>query len=244
MRQKTAITTNIAALQAMYEELNGRPAGVPALGLVFSDPGYGKTMATAWLSNRINGICVTLTSGCTANDMLRMIVRELGGDPRFKRMDNYEFIVEEMAITGRPLFIDEADFMFDKSGVGKDCLETLRGIHDITGCPIILIGMGQITTKLQRLPQFFDRISSWVQFMPASMEDVDILINALVEDVIIEDDLKQHLLEETGGVIRTITIGLAKIEEFARGNSLTSVNASQWADRPYKVAPSIRRAMR
>ena len=161
--------------------------------------------------------------------LLERLAQDLGLDKRQRKADMINFIVRELALTGKPLFIDEADYLADKTEV----LETIRDIYDLSGVPIVLIGYEHLPQKIKRLPQLFGRISQHVQFQKADEEDISIMASELVEHTVIAPDLLQELLDASKGNFRRITTGLASIEKFAKSNSLNTIDADQWAGRQF-----------
>ncbi|NNG45006.1 ATP-binding protein [Pseudoalteromonas sp. NEC-BIFX-2020_002] len=230
MKTKIAIVSNVVATQLMVESLNQRAHGVPGIGLIYGDPGLGKTTATAWLVNRCNGIYIRATSAMSLTQLLRQIVKELSGPDIYTREAMLNYIIEHMAISNRTLFIDEADYLLND----KNTLEIVRDIHDLTYCPVVLIGMESVRRKLQRHRQFYNRISEWLEFKPTQFEDLQIIVNAVIEPVLtIQDDLLKQLLSDTDGEVRRIITGLSKVEAFALANGLTSIDLQQWGSKEF-----------
>ncbi|CAM3930533.1 MULTISPECIES: AAA family ATPase [Pseudoalteromonas] len=230
MKTKIAIVSNVVATQMMVEALTQRAHGVPGIGLIYGDPGLGKTTATAWLVNRCDGIYIRATSGMSLTQLLRQIVKELSGPDIYTREAMLNYIIEHMAISNRTLFIDEADYLLND----KNTLEIVRDIHDLTYCPVVLIGMESVRRKLQRHRQFYNRISEWLEFKPTQFEDLQIIVNAVIEPVLtIQDDLLKQLLSDTDGEVRRIITGLSKIEAFALANGLTSIDLQQWGSKEF-----------
>lgn len=225
MKHRIAIVANVVATQMLTESLGERAYGVPGIGLIYGDPGLGKTTSVAFCVNSCNGIYIRATAGLSMAGLLRQITKELCGPDLYKKEDMFNYIVEHMAVNNRPLFIDEADYLL----MDKSTLETVRDIHDLTNCPVVLIGMEAVRRKLQRHKQFYNRISEWLEFKPASFDDLEALVNALVEKTVtIESDLLKELLDQTGGEVRRIVTGLSKIEAFATANDMATINLQQW----------------
>lgn len=166
----------------------------------------------------------------TLAQLLRQIVKELSGPDIYTREAMLNYIIEHMAIHNRPLFIDEADYLLND----KNTLEIVRDIHDLTNCPVVLIGMESVRRKLQRHRQFYNRISEWLEFQPTQREDLQIIVNAVIEPTLtIQDDLLSQLLSDTDGEVRRIITGLSKIEAFALANGLTSIDLQQWGNKEF-----------
>ena len=230
MRATTAKTKNVMAAFDAYQTVEqAAQEGSPAMALFSGQAGLGKTTAGAYLFVNADGILVRCLKSDTMGTLLERLAQDLGLDKRQRKADMINFIVKELAITGKPLFIDEADYLADKTEV----LETIRDIYDLACVPIVLIGYEHLPKKIKRLPQLFGRISQHVQFQKADEEDIAIMANELVEHTTIEQDLLKDLLDTSRGNFRRITTGLASIEKFAKSNGLKTIDASQWAGREF-----------
>jgi len=229
MKAITAKTKNVMAAFDAYQTVEqAAQEGSPAMALFSGQAGLGKTTAGAFLFVQADGILVRCLKSDTMGTLLERLAQDLGLDKRQRKADMINFIVRELALTGKPLFIDEADYLADKTEV----LETIRDIYDLSGVPIVLIGYEHLQ-KIKRLPQLFGRISQHVQFQKADEEDISIMASELVEHTVIAPDLLQELLDASKGNFRRITTGLASIEKFAKSNSLNTIDADQWAGRQF-----------
>lgn len=228
MRHELATTKNIVRLRDAYEELHDRSTGVPGMGLVFGYTGYGKSTAIAWLVNQVNGVCVRANATWTPNAMLGQIMKELGAAPTHSGgATMVDFIVEKLALENRPLFVDEADYFFN---YGAKMIETLRDIHDLSGSPVMMVGMEGIEKRLVHRKQLARRISQWVEFLPTDLQDARIVADTVCE-VEIEEDLLCHLHDETQGSVGLMVVGMARIESFARSNNFKKMNMERWGNR-------------
>ncbi len=230
MRAITAKTKNVMAAFDAYQTVEqAAHEGSPAMALFSGQAGLGKTTAGAYLFVSADGILVRCLKSDTIGTFLERLSNDLGLDKRQRKVDMINFIVKELAITGKPLFIDEADYLADKVEV----LETIRDIYDLAGVPIILIGYEHLPKKIKRLPQLFSRISQHVKFQKADEEDIQLMATELVEHTNVEYDLLMSLLDCSKGNIRDITTGLARIEKFAKSNNLKVIDAHQWAGQEF-----------
>lgn len=135
-------------------------------------------------------------------------------------------IVEKLAQTGRPLFIDEADYVVGKDGENR-LANTVRDLHDLATVPVILIGMAGIDRRIALSPQLSGRIAQWVEFQKCTEADAQKLADELCA-VKVASDLVGALSERAGGSIRNVTVGLAKIEQFARKKNLQRIELADW----------------
>ncbi|WP_299072791.1 AAA family ATPase [uncultured Paraglaciecola sp.] len=226
MKSITAQTKNILnAYDAYITITEAALEGIPAMGMFSGKAGLGKTTAGAWLFCQADGILVRCLKADTLGTFLERLANDLGLDKRQRQADMIDYIVKELALAGKPLFIDEADYLAEKFNV----LETIRDIYDLANIPIILIGYAELPRKLKRLPQLDSRISQHVEFEPADFEDTQIMATQLLENCSLEDDLIQKVLDESKGNFRRITVALSHIEKFCHVNNLTKISAAQWS---------------
>ncbi|ABE45652.1 AAA family ATPase [Polaromonas sp. JS666] len=228
MRQKLAGVKNVAALQAAFETLSNRDAGIPGMGLVHGFTGAGKTTAISWLVNRTNGVYARAYGTWTPNSMLGSIMHELGAAPLQRSAQMLKYITGDLERTNRPLFIDEANYFAGDTAM----LDTLRDIHDVSNVPVILIGHEGTERKLIHRAQLARRISEWVEFKPLDAEDARILADTVAE-VAIADDLLAELHAHAKGSMGLMTVGLARVEAMAKANGWKRVDADQWAGRAF-----------
>lgn len=227
MRNKLAVTKNVGALQLAFESLAIRGTGIPGMGLVYGYTGAGKTTAVTWLINKTRGVFVRATATWTSSAMLGRIMVELGAEPLSRgSAAMVDHIVRTLAREQRPLFVDEADYL------ARDVkmLETLRDIHDLSGQPVILIGMEGIERRLVHRQQLARRISQWVEFAPSDLDDARTIADTVCE-VYIEQDLLEAVHAEAKGSVGLMVVGLARIEAYAKGNGLEAMGGDRWGGR-------------
>lgn len=223
MKSRIVPISNVARLSEAATALVDRPYGMPGMGLIEGETGYGKSTAAAWMITRLNGVYVRALATSTPSSLLDSICKELQIARRPTNVGTVEEIVRRLAESQRPVFIDEADYLVEQ----KRLVETLRDIHDLATVPVILIGMAGIRRKLTRWAQVTGRIAQWVDFQPSTFEDAKLLARELAE-VSIADDLVRQLHVATHGSVRLIVVGLGRIEQHARSRGLASISAVDW----------------
>lgn len=234
MKNVIVKTKNILKLAEANESLLTRSQGTPGMGLIFGKSGLGKTTATAWSVNQCNGVYVRALSTWTPGSMLQAILRELDIAPtKLRAASMVNQIVDILRVTGRPLFIDEFDYIIED----KKMTETLRDIHDISSVPIVLVGMDRVRQKVQLRDQFVNRIAQWVEFKPADFEDCEKLSDQLCETKI-RPELLRKLLETSKGIVRLIVVGLDAIERKARTLNVSEIGLKHWGDAGFFLTDS------
>lgn len=227
MKHEMATTKNVQRFIAAVDALQTASPGTEKCGLLWGDPGEGKTTTVAYVANLTDAVFVRAVGCWTVTSMLGELCKELGGHRMCRRSDMIEFICKQLAEKPRPVFIDEADYLFSQDTM----LDAIRDIYDLSGCPVILIGMEDIARKIQNQRRFARRITQWIEFRGIDLDDARAVAEQCC-DVKIDDDLLQHVHKEAAGNIGRIIIGLSRIEVMAKTSRLDIVTRRQWDNRP------------
>lgn len=227
MIAKMAMTANLRNFMDAVDNLMNRPQGTEGMGLLWGEPGEGKSTAVAYIANTLGAVYVRALGCWTVTSMLGELCRELGGERKLRRSDMVEFIVQKLAEHPRPIFVDEADYLFSQFSM----IDSLRDIYDMSGSPVILIGMEDIARKLQQHSRIARRITQWIEFTGLTIEDTRLVARDCCE-VAVSDDLLTYLHKEAAGNIGRIIIGLTRIERKAKANSLTAISYGDWNEAP------------
>ncbi|MDH4317925.1 MAG: ATP-binding protein, partial [Desulfobulbaceae bacterium] len=171
-----------------------------------------------------NGVFIRAQRIWTITSMLASLVRELGGQPTRFKQPMFDFIVQTLAATGRPLFVDEADYL------DTNMIDVIRDIYDCSRVPVILVGMDDIARGLANNKRFMRRITQEVKFNPLDLADTKVVSDTVCE-IPVDEDLLAKLQQESNGNIGLISNGLDKIEQHAKTNGLDRVTFKDWGGR-------------
>ena len=235
MKFKILPVKNVSRLNEAGNALIQRDLGMPGMGLIWGPTGYGKTTAATWFINQCHGVYIRAMRLWSPKSMLTAIARELDQDVKGRNNgEMVEAIIQRLAETGRPVFIDEADYIVES----RRLTDTLRDIHDLSTVPVILIGMHGIEKRIRGNEQFTGRIAQWVAFEGLDLADAKLLAGGLAE-VEIAPDLLQQLHRAAspktlsggaspGAEVRRLVVGLGRIEQYARSRGLQRIGAEEW----------------
>ena len=226
MRDDMAMTKNVRRFLAAVRELNDRPMGVEGMAILWGEPGEGKSTTVAFACNTLDGIFLRANTCWTVTSMLAALMVELGLPPAGRRAPMMEAAVKNLSETPRPIFIDEADYLFRQT----EMLDAMRDIYDVTGSPVVLIGMEEFARKVQSRGKFARRITQWVEFSGIELEDAHTLADTIC-DVKLADDLLTHVHKAARKNIGRMVTGIARIEQFGKLNALETVTRKEWANR-------------
>ena len=217
--KKTFIKTqNVKNFIGLVENLINKPKNIPKMGLVYGEPGLGKSQTALWLTCKYDGIYLRASNLMTGRWLLEEIVKELDEIPRFLTSDNFNIVVKKLKQNPQIIFIDEIDYLMNN----YKTIETLRDIHDKTGCPMIFIGMGLAHRKLERYRHLYDRFSEILNFETFGVDDIGQIMNQLSEVAFTPDAIEY--IHTKFNRFRQIIQLINQIETFAKDNNLTEIN--------------------
>ena len=87
MKKVFVKTKNVKQLISMMNRLREREDGVPGMGLVYGEPGLGKTYAITWWAAQNDAILIRSANLMSARWLLEEMVEELGEIPYNKFSD-------------------------------------------------------------------------------------------------------------------------------------------------------------
>lgn len=222
MRTKFVTTSNVLRLETAMAALKRRGANEACLVVVDGVAGLGKTTSLSRFAVNNQAIYLRAKKEWKPAWMMNELLQEMRQQPPHSFEKKYELalktLVQRQATTLHSgntfaLIIDEADHISANSRI----METIRDLSDMIEMPVILVGMGKIRNNLIRFPQNASRISQYVNFHPATFEDVRKFFDEICE-VPVADDLVGFVHKVTGGMNREIKEAMAIIERFGRRN--------------------------
>ncbi|MDD3012587.1 MAG: AAA family ATPase [Candidatus Gastranaerophilales bacterium] len=218
MKKVFVKTQNVKNLINMMNNLQNRAEGVPGFGLVYGEPGLGKTQAILWWVMQNDAVFIRSTKLMTGRWLLEELIEELGEYPGNKNSDLFKQCVNQLKETPRTIVIDEVDYLTGESQV----IETLRDVHDKTGVPIILVGMAMADKKLIRYRHLYDRISEKLKFEEFRKEDIKDIVNQLSEVKMTECAI-DYIYNNTSR-FRQIVKLINKAEQIASANEINMID--------------------
>ena len=210
-------TTNVKNFIGLVENLQNKPKNIPKMGLVYGEPGLGKSQTALWLACKYDAIYLRATNLMTGRWLLEELVKELDEIPRFLTSDNFNLVVKKLKQKPQIIFIDEIDYLINN----YKTIETLRDIHDETGCSIIFIGMALAHRKLERYKHLYDRFSEILKFETFGVNDLSQIIGQLSEITFTPDAIEY--IHSKFNKFRQIVQLINQMETFAKDNNLAEI---------------------
>jgi hypothetical protein len=220
----TSILTAFGAVQGLKDRAPGT-AGI----VVFSgETGAGKTWGMLATKMAFDAAYVRAEAMGSASSLMDDIGFELGADMPKTRAGKFKALCAALRESPVPVLIDESEYLMRGDGV---MLSMVRDLHDVTGAPIVLVGMAGIVGKLQRWPEFARRVSQHVVFGRCSLDDTDLLAKDQ-SGVTIAPCLVKEIHAECEGSVGLTVVAITAIEKFAKARGWRSIDAGQWGGRP------------
>jgi DNA transposition AAA+ family ATPase len=228
---------NVALFSALVDRVLERPAGLPGMATFHGRSGLGKSCAAIYAANKARAYYVQVRSVWTRKHMLVSILAEMGIRPAATIPQMMDQVGEQLSLSGRPLIIDEADYL-----LAKGMIEVVRDIYESSLAAIILIGEEGLPQDLQKYERVHGRMLDWVAAQPATEQDARTLARLYCPQVAVGEDLLARILEASGGSVRRICVNLDRVREFAATRGLQTVGARGYEGEIFTGSPVGRRA--
>lgn len=225
--QQVAKLTNVAfAIEAINQVTDVDDLGAPHMAVLYGPPGYGKTQAAMYLAHPQgrNAVFVAIRMFDTTKTLAQLLCLELGiaAKTQWPVSVLYDNIVKRLQQLGRPLVLDEVDYIAEKSTI-----DFIRTIHDNTTVPIFLIGEQDLKRKLlSRHERFHDRVLVWKEAAPCDAHDVKKLAAHHAGDLTFTQDVIDALVSKTNGVARRVYNELKALREECKRAGTTTPTAA------------------
>lgn len=218
MKKVFVKTNNVKRFITMMNNLQNRAEGVPGMGLVYGEPGLGKTQTINWWAFKNDAILIRCTQLMTARWLLNEILESMNEVRSFTVADCFKMVIRNLIVHPQVLIIDEIDYLT----VDSRAVETLRDIHDKTNVPIILVGMTSANSRLKKFNHLYDRLSEIVKFEKFSKADIKTIVQELSEIEMTECAIRY--MYSNLNRFRQIVKVINKAEMLAKANGLNSID--------------------
>lgn len=208
-QQGVALIRNVALVHEAITNTQTRHELLPGITVFYGPSGYGKTLAANFMAVRLRAFYVQVKSTWTKKHFLQVLLREMSIVPATTVADMVDQAASELAKSGRPLIVDEFDFMVTDTKV-----ELIRDIYESSQGTVLLIGEELLPKKLERWERFHGRVLSWIPAMPVDLVDVQRLV-PIYSRANIDDDLLEELIKAVRGSCRRVCNNIARLDAIA-----------------------------
>lgn len=234
-----ADTSNLGLCDIALERAIERTTSLPGMVCMFGPSGFGKSVAATHVACRRRAYYIQAKSVWNKRHTLVAILHEMGMQPgRATIPQMLDLVAEELALSGRPLIVDEMDHL-----VEKNVVELIRDIYESSQAAILLIGEEQLPNKLKKWERFHGRILSWVPAQPVTLADARKLVPLYAPELEVADDLLQHLVDISGGSIRRVVVNLELIHDVAGQSGAEYIDRHGWGRRELYTGEAPKRRL-
>ncbi len=245
MNDRLTVSNTIAPIEtvkrcmmAMNQAVE-RSDHLPGIVALYGPSGVGKSKAAAVAANTFQAYYVEMCSIWRKKDLLTAIIKEMGISPARTMTGIFNQICEELALSRKPLIIDEFDY-----AVEKNMVDLIRDIYERSNSAILLIGEEHLSTKILRCSErFHNRMLYWAEAESSSTSDARQLRDFYCKDIHVADDLVEYIRQFNNGCVRRICVNIDLVINDAQRNGMKAVTRADWGDKElYSGAPRARRA--
>jgi hypothetical protein len=238
MKEQVFVKTgNVNRALTEIQKLLKRPKReMVGLGMIYGDPGLGKSRLAKYVSYRKGYIYIRLEASDTAKSFAQKLWKglkyqlnltteaegELGNAPAGSTNSTIGLCIRIlMDAPDSVIMIDE----FDNAMPNRELRETVRDIVDQTYATVILIGMRSVREKLERTnPHFFDRSNFFCEFQPLNLDDVTAICNQ-VSDYELSPKLIETAWRVSGGQFRRLVKTILLFEDKIKNQKAMQLSA-------------------
>ena len=209
----------ILCASALDRAINREP-NLPGIVAFTGHSGYGKSMAASYCANSHRGFYVECRSHFTRKSFVEAILNEMGIRPARTLSAMMQQASDQLDLSGRPLIIDEADYLVDNKAINL-----LRDLHEAGRTSILLIGEENMPRNLMRLERFHNRVLVWQLAQPSDANDTRKLAGYYCPGITIDDELLTRVRETSRGVARRICVNLDMIRNHCETHGLKKIDS-------------------
>ena len=228
MRKMFVKTENYRKFVSAVKAVEQRGAAEAGMMLVYGVPGLGKSHIVSSWAAETGAIFLRANKDWTPRYALSELAAALEIDGRGNSQKLFARLLKPTAANQWPIVIDEAEFTLANQAAS---LEKIRDISDRAENTVILIGMGNIQNDIKRYGQISSRIARVVEFLPATLEDVQSACKQLAE-VEMSPELMAEIHRLSRGCMREVLNMVPVVERVAKTNRLACVGVDDLAGIP------------
>lgn len=238
MSNTIAPLANVSLISAALERALNRPHHLPGLVVGYGPSGIGKSFAAAYTANRYQAYYVECKSSWTRKALLAAVLNSMGIVPAKTLPEMTDQAAEQLALSGKPLIIDEMDHIVEKKAV-----EVIRDLYEGSQGTILMIGEECLPSKLKQWERFHNRILEWVPAQLADIDDCKILAKLYSPEVYIHDDLLLAVTKAVKGCVRRMCVNIEDIRRVGLDVGVKEISLKDWGNRAFNTGEAPKRRL-
>jgi hypothetical protein len=217
---------NVAALLGLVERLQNRTDGLPGLGIFHGKSGAGKTSAVTFAANEFDAHVVSVKPEWSKRFFVETMADEMGVQARRSEVPYFTAAISaHLAVTDRPLIIDDAQFLLRQNRI-----ELIWSIYESSQAPIVLVGETNLPLGLTKWENIHNRVLAWQATYDCNISDAERLAQVYCAGVEVAPDLLSAIVQASNGTARRIVTNLDTVKELARSRGLKTADLTLWGD--------------
>lgn len=233
---KISRIANVGLLSEAIEVAMERPVGLPGVVVMFGDSGLGKSAAAAYCAKLHRAYYVECRDSWTRKAFLLAVLADMGIIPANTLSEMVDQIAEELTRSGRPLIVDDVQYLLDKS-----VANVLTDIYNASQGVVILVGEERVPTSLARLERLHNRVIRWVGAEKSTLKDLELIASESYPDVTFDTELLEKIQTMTKGCLRRAAVNLYHAAAAAREAGQTTMGLALWGERQWFTGDSSRK---
>lgn len=223
MSSQYARLTNVSLFHNLIQYVVHRDNGLPSIGVFYGASGLGKTTSAIFGAMVSDARYVCVGASWRPKKLITEIAKQHGIHDVTTVGQGMERIIEAVTYEPKPIIVDEADYL-----VKGQSIQLIREIADETGCPILLLGEGLLSKKLQSVEMVYNRVLKFERAVQCSVEDTILLAEMYAAGLDISQDLIEALTLESSGIARRIVVNIAKIKAAALNEGIAKIDLKRF----------------
>lgn len=238
MSHSIANLSNVTLLSSAIGRALVRPTHLPGLVVFYGPSGIGKSFSAAYAANRYQAYYVECKSSWTRKALLSAILNSMGIMPAKTLPEMTDQAAEQLALSGKPLIIDEMDHIVEKKAV-----EVIRDLYEGSQGTILMIGEELLPFKLKVWERFHNRVLDWVPAQLADIDDCRALAVLYCRDTVINDDLLAEINRVSKGCVRRICVNIERVRQESNAlGGLPEISLKDWGKRGFYTGDAPERS--
>lgn len=216
---------NVALTLGALSGAMRRPSHLPGLVVLYGPSGLGKSTAATVAATQLRAYYIQAKSSWTRKAVYQSILKCMGIVPAKTIYEMEEQVTGQLAASGRPLIVDEADHL-----VAKGSIEIVRDIYEGSNAAILLIGEENLPSSLTRWERIHNRVLEWVPAQYADMDDARALRDLYCDKAAVADDLLDLIHKTSKGVVRRMVVNLERVQQAALTAGKKDIDLAAWGN--------------
>lgn len=223
MRPIFVETGNVSRFRQAMTALEDMEKGQLGIALCWGQAGRGKTFAVQNHHAVHGGVYLRVWEDWSQHSFMQALAFEVTGQRPHGANNCKVRVVEALGAAPQTIYVDEADRLHIKR------IEDLRDIHDLTGCPVVLVGEEELLGLFGERRRIWSRVTQEVRFGPVNESDVAMYAMEAAA-LAVPPVVCKVIVARTDGDFRLVHTMVQLLEQAAKARATDTVDETMVAD--------------